>query len=87
MSQRSSCEKIVPKNSEDNKQAEISIKEFLDFLKTAYQVSDSVEDILSAEGLVEEVDWIKLKNSEIVKPKAASCQTTNLEPGNYILLI
>lgn len=57
------------------------MKEFLDFLRTAYQVVDTVEDTLTAEGLVEEVDWIKLKNSQIVKPKAASCQVSSADVG------
>lgn len=81
MSQKASCEKIISKVENEKKKAEISMKEFLDFLRTAYQVTDSVEDILSAEGLIEEVDWIKLKNSELVRPKTVSCQTTALELG------
>lgn len=54
----------------------ISMKEFLGYLQTAYQVTDSVEEILQAEGMVEAVDWIKLKNTELVKPKTVSCQTS-----------
>lgn len=56
--------------------SEITVKEFLDFLKTAYQVHDSLEGVLLENGLTETVDWIKLKESELVKPKDVSCQTS-----------
>lgn len=65
-----------------NSRTEISMKQFLDFLRTAYQVTDSVEDVLQAEGMVEEVDWIKLKNTEMIKPKAVSCQTSQTIIGD-----
>ncbi|XP_064214655.1 SANT and BTB domain regulator of class switch recombination [Tribolium castaneum] len=48
---------------------EITIKEFLDFLKTAYQVQDNLENLLLANGMTEAVDWLKLKENELVKPK------------------
>lgn len=82
MSHKPSCEKIPPPKPEHPPgQAEISMREFLDFLRTAYQVTESVEDILRAEGLNEEVDWIKLKNSELAKPKTVSRQTSASELG------
>ncbi|KAH0822226.1 hypothetical protein GEV33_000565 [Tenebrio molitor] len=49
--------------------SEITIKEFLDFLRTAYQVQDSLESMLLANGMTEAVDWLKLKENELVKPK------------------
>lgn len=56
--------------------SEITVKEFLDFLKTAYQVQDSLEGVLLENGMPEAVDWIKLKESELVKPKNVGCQTS-----------
>ncbi|GLV36803.1 uncharacterized protein CBL_02362 [Carabus blaptoides fortunei] len=61
---------MVVGKTDKNCASEISIKQFLDFLRTAYQVSESVEETLSSvEGTAEAVDWIKLKNTELVKPK------------------
>lgn len=56
--------------------AEITIKEFLDYIKTAYQVQDSLEGVLLENGMPEAVDWIRLKESELVKPKNIACQTS-----------
>lgn len=55
----------------------ITVREFLDFLKTAYQVQDSVEGVLLENGLSETVDWIKLKESDLVRPREVSCQTSD----------
>lgn len=67
--------------------SEITVREFLDFLKTAYQVNDSLEGVLLENGLTETVDWIKLKESELVKPKDVCCQTSEMKiksnTGNY----
>lgn len=51
-----------------NQGSEITIKEFLDFLKTAYQVQDNIEGILKSEGLTDIVDWLELKETKLVKP-------------------
>lgn len=61
-------ESVVNKITEKSKTcSEISMKQFLDFLRTAYQVTDSVEDTLAqAEGTSEVIDWIKLRNTEFV---------------------
>lgn len=61
--------------------SEISMKEFLDFLRTAYQVADSVEDTLaSVEGTSEVVNWIKLKNTSLVQNKSITCN----DSGNAV---
>lgn len=73
---------MAEKGSREKNSTEISMKEFLDFLRTAYRVADTVEDTLSAEGLMEEVDWIKLKNSQLVKPRSSSSQLSNADVGN-----
>ncbi|KAF5285121.1 hypothetical protein FQA39_LY16810 [Lamprigera yunnana] len=52
----------------------ITICQFLDFLKTAYQVTGSIEAVLLADGMTKMVDWIKLKESELVKPRDFACQ-------------
>lgn len=57
--------------------SEITVREFLDFLKTAYQVHENLEGLLLENGLNETVDWIKLKESELVKPKDVQCQTSD----------
>lgn len=57
--------------------SEITIREFLDFLKTAYQVHDNLEGLLLENGLNETVDWIKLKENDLVKPKDVQCQTSD----------
>ncbi|KAF5284217.1 hypothetical protein FQR65_LT00217 [Abscondita terminalis] len=69
-SSKSKSEEQTKKNA-----SEITFKQFLDFLKTAYQVNDSVEGMLLAEGMTDIVDWIKLKESELVKPRDFACQT------------
>lgn len=72
----------VVAKADKNSASEISIKQFLDFLRTAYQVSESVEETLSsAEGTAEAVDWIKLKNTELVKPKIASTHSVTNNSG------
>ncbi|XP_017786703.1 PREDICTED: uncharacterized protein KIAA1841 homolog [Nicrophorus vespilloides] len=55
-----------PKSKENS---EITVKEFLDFLKTAYQVNDNLEGILIQEGMTDVVDWLKLKNSKFANTK------------------
>lgn len=67
--------KIIDRASVGN--SNITVKEFLDFLKTAYQVQDSVEGVLLENGLSDSVDWIKLKESELVRPRDVSCQTSD----------
>ncbi|XP_063927415.1 SANT and BTB domain regulator of class switch recombination [Zophobas morio] len=49
--------------------SEITIKEFLDFLRTAYQLQDSLETMLLNNGMTQAVDWLKLKENDLVKPK------------------
>ncbi|XP_023022944.2 SANT and BTB domain regulator of class switch recombination isoform X1 [Leptinotarsa decemlineata] len=57
----------------------ISIKEFLNFLKTAYQVQDSVEGILISGGMSEAVNWLKRKeNQMILKKNSICCQTSDI---------
>ncbi|XP_018323565.1 uncharacterized protein KIAA1841 homolog [Agrilus planipennis] len=64
----------------------ITVKQFLGFLKTAYQVQENIEDILLANGMQEAVDWIKLKESELIRTDF-SCQTsqTNLTDNEKCL--
>lgn len=57
--------------------AEITVREFLDFLKTAYQVHDNLEGVLIENGMPEAVDWIRLKESELVKPRSIAIQTSD----------
>lgn len=59
-----------------NKGSEITIREFLDFLKTAYQVQDNIEGILRSEGLTDIVDWLELKENSLVKPNEIAVQTS-----------
>ncbi|KAI4454329.1 hypothetical protein MML48_9g00006023 [Holotrichia oblita] len=67
-----------PKFKEDTcKGSEITIKEFLDFLKTAYQVQDNIEGILRSEGLTDIVDWLELKENSLVKPNEIAVQTSD----------
>lgn len=67
-----------PKFKEDtSKGSEITIKEFLDFLKTAYQVQDNIEGILRSEGLTDIVDWLELKENSLVKPNEIAVQTSD----------
>ncbi|KAK9874424.1 hypothetical protein WA026_002768 [Henosepilachna vigintioctopunctata] len=59
--------------------SEITIKEFLEFLKTAYQVQESLEGILMASGMTEAIDWLKLKESQFIKRSEIACQTSEKE--------
>lgn len=78
----------VVAKADKNAASEISIKQFLDFLRTAYQVSESVEETLSSvEGTAEAVDWIKLKNTELVKPKTASTHSITNNSGIISFII
>ncbi|XP_018562047.1 uncharacterized protein KIAA1841 homolog [Anoplophora glabripennis] len=54
--------------------SQISIQEFLNFLKTAYQVQDSVEGILMSGGMSEAVNWLKRKENQM-SLKSICCQT------------
>lgn len=74
-----------------NKGSEITIKEFLDFLKTAYQVQDNIEGILKSEGLTDIVDWLELKENCLVKPPneiAVQTSESNIKSddkkGNFV---
>uniref|UniRef100_A0A6P7FTN9 Uncharacterized protein KIAA1841 isoform X1 n=1 Tax=Diabrotica virgifera virgifera TaxID=50390 RepID=A0A6P7FTN9_DIAVI len=56
--------------------SEISIKEFLNFLRTAYQVQDSIESILTANGMTDAVEWLKRKETlMLLNQNSISCQT------------
>ncbi|KAJ8933777.1 hypothetical protein NQ314_013813 [Rhamnusium bicolor] len=57
--------------------AQISIREFLNFLKTAYQVQDSVEGILLSGGMTEAVNWLKCKENQIALKKNSSYSQTS----------
>ncbi|XP_056633880.1 SANT and BTB domain regulator of class switch recombination [Diorhabda sublineata] len=57
--------------------SEISIKEFLNFLRTAYQVQDSIENILTANGMSDAIEWLKRKETlMLLNQNSVSCQTT-----------
>ncbi|KAG5897817.1 hypothetical protein JTB14_011817 [Gonioctena quinquepunctata] len=57
--------------------SQISIQEFLSFLKTAYQVQDPVEGMLMSNGMTEVVNWLKKKETQIVlKRNSVCCQTS-----------
>ncbi|KAL3271538.1 hypothetical protein HHI36_022015 [Cryptolaemus montrouzieri] len=60
--------------------SEITVKEFLEFLKTAYQVQESLEGVLMASGMTDAIDWLKLKESQFIKRNETACQTS--ESGN-----
>ncbi|CAH1110164.1 unnamed protein product [Psylliodes chrysocephalus] len=63
------------KKIEDNS-SQISIKEFLNFLKVAYQVQDSIENVLTANGMIEAVDWLKRKETLLLlSQNSVSSQT------------
>ncbi|XP_050302022.1 SANT and BTB domain regulator of class switch recombination-like isoform X3 [Anthonomus grandis grandis] len=69
----------------DGDLSQISISEFLSYLKTAYQVQDSVEDLLMEGGMNEAVEWLKSKEAEFSrKGKSLAVQTSNslLQRGN-----
>lgn len=57
------------------------------------QVTDSVEGILLADGMTEAVDWIRLKETELVKPREVACQTsdtkikTDEKKGDYLIIL
>ncbi|XP_044764034.1 uncharacterized protein KIAA1841 homolog isoform X2 [Coccinella septempunctata] len=57
--------------------SEITVKEFLEFLKTAYQVQESLEGILTASGMTQAIDWLKLKESQFIKRNETACQTSS----------
>ncbi|CAG9854294.1 unnamed protein product [Phyllotreta striolata] len=52
-----------PSKKQDDAASQISIKEFLNFLKVAYQVQDSIENVLTANGMTEAVEWLKRKET------------------------
>lgn len=61
--------------------SEITVRQFLEFLRTAYQVQDTVEGTLLSQGFKEAVDWIKLKDTQLVK-REAEVQTSNIRIGD-----
>ncbi|XP_076256247.1 SANT and BTB domain regulator of class switch recombination isoform X2 [Rhynchophorus ferrugineus] len=75
--------KTVNKKQESDS-SQISISEFLNFLKTAYQVQESIEGILIQGGMTEAVNWLREKEAEFSKKlRSASIQTseTTLQKG------
>uniref|UniRef100_A0AAR5Q9I9 SANT and BTB domain-containing protein n=2 Tax=Dendroctonus ponderosae TaxID=77166 RepID=A0AAR5Q9I9_DENPD len=66
------------KSTEETDKAHITISEFLNFLKTAYQVQDSVEGVLLEGGMSEAVNWLKSKEIEsTIKGRSMSVQTSD----------
>ncbi|XP_060533747.1 SANT and BTB domain regulator of class switch recombination isoform X2 [Cylas formicarius] len=64
--------------SKDPEYSQITISEFLNFLKMAYQVQDSVEGALVAGGMGEAVNWLRSKENELGKKnKSQCCQTSD----------
>lgn len=67
----------------------ISIEEFLNFLKTAYQIQESVEGVLMSGGLTDAVNWLKKKETQnLLKENSICCQTSETvlhdeKKGNY----
>ncbi|XP_031331603.1 uncharacterized protein KIAA1841 homolog isoform X1 [Photinus pyralis] len=59
--------------------SEITMRQFLDFLKIAYQVTDSIEGVELGDRMMQFIDWVKLKESELVKPREIACQTIELK--------
>ncbi|KAL1502409.1 hypothetical protein ABEB36_007555 [Hypothenemus hampei] len=58
--------------------AQITIGEFLNFLKTAYQVQESVEGLLVEGGMKDVVTWLKSKEVEFAtNTKSLSVQTSD----------
>ncbi|CAG9815083.1 unnamed protein product [Phaedon cochleariae] len=71
--------KTKNKSKADENVSEISIKEFLNFLKTAYQVQESVENFMISNGMTEAVNWLKLKENQLVlQQNSISSQTSNV---------
>ncbi|KAK5638995.1 hypothetical protein RI129_013290 [Pyrocoelia pectoralis] len=63
------------KKTSSQEGSEITMKQFFDFLKTAYQVTDSIETAGLGDGMLQFIDWVKLKESELLKPREIACQT------------
>lgn len=82
-------DRAVNKITENSKTcSEISMKQFLDFLRTAYQVADTVEDTLAQEeGTSDVINWIKLKNTEFVNDNTSnnSSQTQSDLSNNNVM--
>nr|CAI5830457.1 unnamed protein product [Callosobruchus analis] len=58
----------------------ISVKEFLNYLKTAYQLqdNDNGDGILMSGGMKDAVDWLKRKeNQELLRINSICCQTSD----------
>lgn len=68
------------KLEQDN--SEISFKEFMDFLKTAYQIEGNVDTILKSEGMSDVVNWLQVKENNLIKPKEMAVQTSDANLGN-----
>nr|XP_022910677.1 uncharacterized protein KIAA1841 homolog [Onthophagus taurus] len=71
--------KLSLNKSPKSETSEITVKEFLDFLKTAYQVQENIEGILKNEGHTEIVDWLELKQNNLIKPKDIAIQTSDIK--------
>ena len=62
--------------------SEISFKEFMDFLKTAYQIQGNVDSILKSEGMSDVVNWLQVKENNLIKPKEMAVQTSDANLGS-----
>ncbi|CAH1981639.1 unnamed protein product [Acanthoscelides obtectus] len=64
-----------------NESSHISVKEFLNYLKTAYQLQDNEsggDGILMSGGMKDAVDWLKSKeNQELLRINSICCQTSD----------
>nr|CAH7742784.1 unnamed protein product [Callosobruchus chinensis] len=71
--------KVVAKKKNEMS-SHISVKEFLNYLKTAYQLqdNDNGDGILMSGGMKDAVDWLKSKeNQELLRINSICCQTSD----------